>query len=143
MPDFFENRLEEQRSDEDTRRQTTRSKTETWSREGFMAKGTSIEWANDTFNPWWGCEHASPGCDFCYAETFARRIGANVWGNDTPRRFFGAKHWNEPRAWEREATSDGVRRRVFCASMADVLEDRPDLAPWREKLCALIEQLQS
>lgn len=34
---------------------------------------TSIEWADRTLNPWTGCEKVSPGCDHCYAETFAER----------------------------------------------------------------------
>ena len=32
------------------------------------------------------------------------------------------------------------RPRVFCASMADVFENRADLSPWREKLWKLIAQ---
>jgi hypothetical protein len=51
-----------------------------------------------------------------------------VWGPQNDRRFFGEKHWAEPIKWNRNAARDGVRRRVFCASMADVFEDRPDLA---------------
>ena len=29
----------------------------------------NIEWTTHTFNPWIGCQHVSPGCDHCYAET--------------------------------------------------------------------------
>ncbi len=35
---------------------------------------------------------------------------------------------------------DGIRRRVFCASMADVFERRTELHTWRERLWKLIEQ---
>lgn len=36
--------------------------------------------------------------------------------------------------------ADGKRRRVFCASMADVFERRSDLRTWRDRLWELIEQ---
>ena len=100
---------------------------------------TEIAWTDHTFNPWWGCQRVSPGCEHCYAETFSKRVGLKVWGPTSDRRFFGEKHWNDPIKWNREALKAGVRRRVFCASMADVFEDRRDLDPWRIKLWRLIE----
>ena len=39
-----------------------------------MAARTKIEWADHTFNPWWGCAKVSPACDNCYAEAWARRL---------------------------------------------------------------------
>jgi protein gp37 len=54
-------------------------------------------------------------------------------------RTFGDAHWAEPLKWNREAARFGQRARVFCASMADVFEDRGDLDPSREKLWSLIE----
>jgi protein gp37 len=104
-----------------------------------MAKTTSIEWADATWNPWWGCSHVSPGCVNCYAETWAKRTGLNVWGAKGERRTFGDKHWAEPLAWNVAAKKAGERRRVFCASMADVFEDHPALPAEREKLWSLIE----
>lgn len=60
----------------------------------------------------------------CYAESFSRRVGQEVWGTDAPRRFFGDKHWNEPLKWNRDALKEfGRPARVFCASMADVFEE--------------------
>jgi len=64
-----------------------------------------------------------------------------VWGGGSPRRFFGDKHWRLPLTWNAEAEVTG-RRRVFCASMADVFEDRLDLNPQRERLFRLIEETQ-
>lgn len=104
-----------------------------------MGKDSSIEWTDHTFNPWWGCEKVSPACDRCYAETFSKRTGNAVWGKDAPRRFFGDKHWNEPLKWEKLAAAAGKPALVFCASMADVLEDRKDLEPHRARLWSLIE----
>jgi protein gp37 len=103
-----------------------------------MGDITGIEWTNHTFNPWWGCEVYGPECDNCYARTLANRWGFAIWGRDEPRRFFGDKHWNEPLKWDRDAARDGVRRRVFCASMADVFEARADLGEHRARLWRLI-----
>jgi protein gp37 len=103
-----------------------------------LGETTGIQWTDHTFNPWWGCEKVSPACDHCYAESLAKRYGHGVWGHDAPRRFFGVKHWAEPLKWNREAEKAGVRRRVFCASMADVFEDRADLLDTRAELWALI-----
>lgn len=105
-----------------------------------MAKDSKIEWTHHTFNPWWGCEKVSPACKYCYAETWAKRVGSQVWGKDSPRRFFTDKHWKEPLKWNIEAKSSGIRKRVFCASMADVFEDRPDLEESRWRLWKLIEE---
>jgi protein gp37 len=104
-----------------------------------MGQQTGIEWTDHTFNPWWGCVRVSPACQHCYAETFAKRTGNAVWGVEAPRRMFGDKHWREPAKWNRAAAAAGVRRKVFCASMADVFEDRPDLMGPRERLFRLIE----
>lgn len=105
-----------------------------------MAKNSRIEWTNHTFNPWWGCIKVSPACKHCYAEAWSKRVGQNVWGPKSERRFFGDKHWSEPLKWNLEAERSGERRRVFCASMADVFEDRAGLDEWRVKLWALIEK---
>lgn len=105
-----------------------------------MGKETRIEWTHHTFNPWWGCVKVSAACDNCYAETWAKRLGEGLWGPNTPRRFFGDAHWKEPLKWDREAASEKTRRRVFCASMADVFENRPDLIAPRHRLLDLIAE---
>jgi len=99
---------------------------------------TNISWTDHTFNPWTGCHKISPGCDHCYAAELDHRWGGEHWGTKAPRKFYGAKHWAQPLAWNRKAEKDGVRRRVFCASMADVFEDRKDLEPQRIALWDLI-----
>ncbi|MEA2993080.1 MAG: hypothetical protein QOD40_2000, partial [Alphaproteobacteria bacterium] len=105
-----------------------------------MGKNSAIEWTDHTFNPWWGCTKVSQACKFCYAEAWAKRTGAKVWGPKASRRFFGDAHWREPIRWDAEAAYSKSRPRVFCASMADVFEYRAELSPWREKLWDLIEQ---
>ncbi len=104
-----------------------------------MGANTKIEWADHTFSPWWGCTRVSEACRFCYAESWAKRWGTG-WGPEADRRFFPDKHWNEPRKWNRKAERDSVRRRVFCASMADVFEKREDLVEHRERLWKLIDE---
>ncbi len=108
-------------------------------RSGKLAKNSRIEWTTHTFNPWWGCVKLSPACKHCYAHTWAKRLGEDVWGINSRRRFFGDKHWSEPLKWNSEAKKSGERARVFCASMADVFEDRAELDSHRERLWTLIE----
>jgi protein gp37 len=108
-----------------------------------MGVETKIEWCHHTFNPWWGCQRVSAGCEHCYAESFAKRVGQKVWGPEASRRTFGEKHWLEPRAWNAAADKAGERRRVFCASMADVFEDYRGLDVERRKLWQLIAETPS
>lgn len=96
-----------------------------------------------TFNAWWGCEKVSPACKNCYAATFDHRYGGEHWGADAPRRFFGDAHWTKPHKWNRHAMELGIRLGVFCMSMGDVFEKRDDLAPWRTRLWALINETPS
>lgn len=103
-----------------------------------MSRETGISWTDATFNPWWGCTKVSPGCDNCYAEAFDKRVGGAHWGKDQLRRTFGEKHWNEPLRWEREAEKSGAQLRVFCASMADVMDDEAPEGE-RERLWGIID----
>ena len=111
-----------------------------------MGEHTGILWTDHTWNSHWGCVRVSPGCGMgksvggCYAEAWAKRMGLDIWGVDKPRRFFGDKHWNEPRKWDRKAAEEGRQHRVFCASMGDVFEDRRDLDDVRVRLWVLIEE---
>ena len=110
-----------------------------------MGKETGISWCDHTFNPWWGCTKVSLGCQLCYASTLSSRWGYDIWGPKADRRFFDDKHWAEPLKWNRDAVAAGERRRVFCASMADVFERhmvqhvQEQLAFARQRLWKLIE----
>jgi protein gp37 len=102
-----------------------------------MGESTKIEWCDHTFNPWIGCTAVSPACDHCYAESLARRYGWAKWGKGAPRKLTSDANWRKPLAWDRAAEKAGVRRRVFCASLADVFDaEIPDA--WRLKLMQLI-----
>lgn len=109
-----------------------------------MGELTGIAWTDHTHNSWWGCTKISPGCEHCYADTFAKRVGHGVrlptiWGPRADRQVASEKVWRDPLKWNAAALRDGVRRRVFTASMSDVFEDRPDLIEPRDRLLALVE----
>lgn len=103
-----------------------------------MSAKTGIQWTDHTFNPWWGCVEVSPECDNCYARTLATQRGLSVWGPGAPRKGASERTWAEPITWNRIATKKGERRRVFCLSMGDVLEEHEQLGPWRERLWDVI-----
>jgi len=115
-----------------------------------MGKETGIQWADATFNPWRGCTKVSPACDMCYAETMSKRNPAvlGVWGKYGSRVIASESMWKQPVKWNRDAEAAGVRKRVFCASLADVFEG-PESMPaesWeavsqaRERLGRLIDE---
>lgn len=111
-----------------------------------MGKTTRISWTDHTFNPWIGCTKVSPGCANCYAERENKHFHWNPagWGPDAPRTRTSESNWKQPIAWNRKAERDGVRRRVFCASLADVFDDHPSIDRyWRNDLCRLIEQCRN
>lgn len=101
-----------------------------------MAK-TTIEWADYTFNPWIGCTKISEGCRHCYAESLNKRYGwVDSWGPQGTRKRTSEQNWKQVKAWNKF----DLGMKVFCASLADVFEDRPELMPWRRDLFELIEQ---
>ena len=105
-----------------------------------MAENSKISWTDHTFNPWRGCAKVSPGCKHCYAETFVTgRQGLPLWGVDAERKVAADSTWKEPLRWQKKARAEGRRARVFCASLADVFEPRPDLVEPRRRLFQLIE----
>lgn len=109
-----------------------------------MAKETKISWCNATFNPWRGCVKVSPGCQHCYAEGWAKRTGKPIWGKDAKREHASESYWRQPTRWNLDleverVKNPGAQFRVFCASLADVCEDREDLLEPRARLMRLIE----
>lgn len=107
-----------------------------------MAKNSAIEWTDHTFNPWTGCTKISPGCDNCYAEAWSKRSGHVKWGKH-PRKRTTEAYWRAPLLWQRRADLfEGThrrRQRVFCASLADVFDNKAD-AKWREDLFQIIKE---
>ena len=77
-----------------------------------MGEATAIGWTDHTFNPWWGCARVSPGCEHCYAETFAKRTGHPVWGKVIAGGESGPGHrpldLDHARALRSQCTASGV-----------------------------------
>lgn len=105
-----------------------------------MSERTGIAWATSTFNPWIGCQRVSPGCEHCYAEALVTgRMKLPVWGPTSPRKVTSESYWRQPLRWNEKAKALGEPWRVFCASLADVFEDRRDLDAPRGRLFDLID----
>lgn len=102
---------------------------------------TTIEWADYTFNPWVGCTKVSAACDHCYAETWAKRTGQpHLWQGE--RRRTSRSYWRNVALWNRKACVARERRRVFCASLADVFDNQVP-KEWRSALWMLISTAPS
>lgn len=116
-----------------------------------MAENSNISWTDHTFNPWIGCTKVSPGCTNCYADTQdkLRKWTPEGWGNGKPRKRTSASNWEQPVKWNREAAEATEmaylrdrrrpprRPRVFCASLADWLDDEVPIE-WLSDLLKLI-----
>jgi protein gp37 len=102
-----------------------------------MGDKTGIAWCDHTFNPWIGCEKVSEGCVHCYAERDNKRYGWTTGWNGTYRRTSPA-NWKKPFTWAREAARTKTVRRLFCASLADILDDKIEES-WKQELWQVIQ----
>ena len=103
-----------------------------------MGENSKIEWTDHTFNPWIGCTKVSDGCKHCYAEQMMDKHWKKVqWGPQGARVKTSEAKWREPFKWD--AAHNGARKRVFCASLADVFEDNPQVEEWRVRLLDMVE----
>jgi protein gp37 len=91
-----------------------------------------------THNPWIGCTRVSSACDACYAEALSKRRGWAEWGNH-PRHRTSEANRRQPLIWNRKAAISGVRRKVFCASLADVFDNQVPIE-WLVDLLDLIHE---
>ena len=87
-----------------------------------MADKSTIEWTNSTWNPVTGCTQISPGCDHCYALSFAERF-RGVPGHPYEPGFdltLRPERLSLPLSWRKP-------RRIFVNSMSDLFhKDVPD-----------------
>jgi protein gp37 len=104
-----------------------------------MGENSAIGWCDHTFNCWIGCTVVSEECSNCYAKMLAERYGWAKWGDKNPRYRTSEANWKKPLAWNRKAEKEGIRYKVFCASLADVLDSQVP-HEWRSDLFSLIEQ---
>ena len=110
-----------------------------------MGQNSKIEWTHHTFNPWRGCTKVSAGCANCYAERQSLRNPKvlGIWGDEGNRVIAAESYWQQPLKWNTAAKAAGERHRVFCASLADIFEDRPELLEPRCRLYDLIADTPS
>ncbi len=109
-----------------------------------MGELSKIEWTDHTFNPWIGCQKVSAGCDHCYAEAMMdHRYGRVQWGPHGERVRTSSANWRKPFSWAKHAAHFAIledrRQRVFCASLADWLDNKVPRS-WREDLAVVIEE---
>lgn len=87
-----------------------------------MSLQSKIEWTDATWNPVTGCTEVSPGCDHCYAKTFAERW-RGIKGHHYEQGF-DLRLWPErleyPLKWKKP-------RQIFANSMSDLFhKDVPE-----------------
>jgi protein gp37 len=59
-----------------------------------MSETSKIEWTDGTWNPWYGCIEVSPGCDNCYAHSWAKRSGRQwQFTKAAPPTFLAPTRW--------------------------------------------------
>jgi protein gp37 len=96
-----------------------------------MSDNSAIEWTDSTWNPirarnlktgkvGWHCEHATTGCEFCYAEGFNKRLGTGMAFKPGHRAdidiFLNEAMLTQPLRWKKP-------RRIFVCSMTDLFAD--------------------
>jgi protein gp37 len=110
-----------------------------------MADKSAIEWTDATWNPirarnlrtgkvGWHCEHATTGCEFCYAEGFNKRLGTGLPFKPGHRKdielFLDDKMLTQPLRWKKP-------RMIFVCSMTDLFADFvPD--EWIDRMFAVM-----
>jgi len=80
---------------------------------------SKIEWTEITWNPATGCNKVSPGCKYCYAEVFAKRLqgmGVNKYKNGF-KLTLQPDVLNLPKRWRGNKT-------VFVNSMSDLFHEK-------------------
>ncbi len=87
-----------------------------------MSEHSEIEWTDATWNPVRGCTKITPGCDHCYAETFAERfrgVKGHPYEQGFDLRLVPGKV-AEPLRWK-------TPKMIFVNSMSDLFhKDLPD-----------------
>lgn len=92
-----------------------------------MGKGTKIEWADHTWNPWYGCTKVSTGCKNCYAERDMIRFGKNF---NTIHR--SKTTFSDPLSWDKPA-------KVFVCSWSDFFHEDVPL-DWLDEAWEIMKQ---
>ena len=109
-----------------------------------MGAASSIEWTEASWTPvrarnrvtgkvGWHCEHATPGCENCYSESFNMRLGTGLPFKPGHRAdieiFLDGEMLLAPLRWKRP-------RRIFVCSMTDAFADFVR-SEWLDKICSI------
>jgi len=94
-----------------------------------MAESTNIEWADASWNPWMGCDPVSPGCKYCYAKQFWKRLGLKPGEVRRAKdaTFNAPLHWKEP-------------KRIIVGSITDFFHEAAD--KWRKEALEIMARCQ-
>lgn len=86
---------------------------------------SDINWTEFTWNPWWGCNHVSSECDFCYIDGIMQNMGYNPKKvvRTSPITFNKPLNLKEPEF-------------IFTCSMGDFFHKQADL--WRKDAWGII-----
>lgn len=110
-----------------------------------MADRSAIEWTDATWNPirarnlktgkvGWHCEHATTGCELCYAEGFNKRLGTGLAFKPGHRKdieiFCDDVMLTQPLRWKKP-------RKIFPGSMTDLFADFVT-DEWLDKIFAVM-----
>src|SRR3990167_1704387 len=97
----------------------------------MMGAVSKIQWTDASWTPirarnratnktGWHCEHATPGCEHCYAETMNKRLGTGLPFKPRHRKdvelFLDEKTLTAPLRWRKP-------RMIFVCSMTDLFAD--------------------
>lgn len=110
-----------------------------------MSANSKIEWTDSTWNPirarnlktgkvGWYCEHVTPGCEHCYAESMNKRLGTGLPFKPGHRKdvelFLDEKMLLQPLHWKKP-------RMIFVCSMTDLFAE---FVPneWIDKIFAVM-----
>lgn len=89
-------------------------------------ENTKIQWTDNTWNPWYGCQKVSPGCKFCYMYRDQEYYGGN------PKKVFRSKtKFKEPMKWKQP-------RMIFTCSWSDWFIEEAD--QWRAEAWEIIRK---
>lgn len=114
-----------------------------------MADKSKIEWTDASWTPirarnkvtakvGWHCEHDTPGCKFCYAESMNKRLGTGLPFKPGHRKdieiFLDEEMLLQPMRWKKP-------RMIFVCSMTDLFADFvPD--EWIDRVFAIMAACQ-
>ena len=100
-------------------------------------ENSKIGWTHHTWNPWRGCNKVSEACRHCYIGPIMRRSGSEPFHGPMKTK----TTWHAPFTWNREATDNHERYRVFTCSMSDFFH--PGADQWRSDAWEVIKACQN